>query len=479
MTTSTSRILALAAFGGVSLFALNAAAGISPTAERAAEIEAAIEAAMARALIDVPDARLDADWTVEPSGDGYAVSVDGFDVTAEGESFSLPGLSFRMTQQTDDLFRVHDLVLPREFELPEGAGVMTFGAHSVDVVWSNKLQSLMEGTARIDDMVLEASDGSRFDFGDLDYVATATPKGDLFDQNVAMTLSGVSGMDPSGAEMFSLDAFKIDGGGTGFNLDAMQRINDMEREVAALEADGSFDPTKAQEVLDELAELVTDLADSFNVDMTLSGLTVNAPGAPPFALDETSFGFAMSKMRTDEAGARLTYGHKGLDLSIDPTADLVLPRATRIEMTLDRLPAHKMLAAALAELTGASPVPLEMAMMQMVSEAQTEFAIPVLAIDAQEVDVEGSGSMAFKAGAMMGAVGGADLTARGLDGLLQALSGVEPNEMVQQIQMGVMMAKGFGKPETANGETIYRYVLEVTEDGRATLNGAPLDQLMQ
>ncbi|MBM3492037.1 MAG: hypothetical protein FJX68_16665 [Alphaproteobacteria bacterium] len=221
-------------------------------------------------------------------------------------------------------------------------------------------------------------------------------------------------------------------------------------------------------------------------ELAVVGVKWIEKGKPLFVLEDAALRFGLDT--TKEPGSFSIGFEMGKLATSDkmPLPSGLTPSRFSVDLAIDRAPVRQFLVSALSALQttepGADPAELvnPEELMQMAMQAAPILRLDQLALTAPLLDVAMKGNATLDPQAANLMTGSLEGTIRGLDRAVKALNeqAKKDPEAKQALSLLVLL-KGVGRPEVPpGGEAVYRYRIEMSPDG-PTINGTPIDQLMQ
>jgi hypothetical protein len=224
-----------------------------------------------------------------------------------------------------------------------------------------------------------------------------------------------------------------------------------------------------------------------------------APATPPardFGFDKFVFGGSSTSLQQDKSKITMNAGITGLHASFVP-ADFagLMPGTFNIEISIDNLPAKKMLEPVYATLrqtvttqsagteknTGAETIMRDAiaGLPKLLQDAGASVSVQNTFVRSADLDTTLSGKMDANAAATFGATGKMTLSVKGMDEAaqkFQSLAAKDPQMM--GITSGLTGVQMMGQADkAADGKSLRNYALEITPDGSIMLNGADIKGL--
>lgn len=421
---------------------------------------------------------------IDESAAGFHVVIpDLAIVMAEGIVLNYGTIEADMTPKGPGVYGV-DLAFPELITVTDDAGAEIAHATVGDVAftgtWAPDTGGYLEQRLRASDMVMSFPDaGFEVRAEGLVYETALTPEGGAKVSGPgAFSLAGLSVRDGQGNEVLNLGT--LSGTSTVRALDraALLRMN---QGMASLGQQAAPDQPLD---LSFMPESPGDVMGEGSTDVTLERMAVSDPtGGGGVFIDRLAFATGFADLDAPLARLDLRYRHDGLSVSGAAASPLV-PDAINLDLAVERLPANKLYAMAIAAgaLAAAAPEaagPQVLAQLPaLFAEAATELRVAAIDIAMAGAEVHGSGTVAGDPAATGGMVGGFTLFASGLEDAIAAL-GADPEDMeAQQAGFFLTLFQSLGAPETAaDGQPVLAYRIELDPAGDHKLNGQSLGQL--
>jgi hypothetical protein len=489
--------------------------------KEAAEIAKAVEAYIA--LMEQPNQPVGLHHekvTVTPSESdkSYAVAVTGLKFAGQtGEALVIGEIDYKLTPGDGQTYQVADLKLPPEITFagadgkPSATAKMETTAFSG--VWSSTIQNFLKLDWQVKNFAVTdvAHPDAKFTADALGMTIDGKDKGNgRLDQALAMSVSGISVDDP--AEDTSLKIAKLSGDLNVDNFDyatyrtQMLKLRDMMTRISpALEqkAEGAApaDPTVALTDADRaaLAEILAALPKampSYSYAFKVEGIADTAKdGSTPFKLASGGMDFALKGLDGDKAELDLGFQHDGLELSgaefEDPMLKAVLPKSGSLGLQATEIPVSTIMSAVakqIPQLTSVNPDEAKGAQIQLMGVlysalAQSTLQMKVrpshLTSDKASLTADGALQLALSSPSMT--VGQLNLALAGLDDLSALANDLSAQSPAAMQAVGFLqMLHQLAKRETgSDGKPLDKYLLDFAPGGAITVNGQPLDGILQ
>lgn len=220
------------------------------------------------------------------------------------------------------------------------------------------------------------------------------------------------------------------------------------------------------------------------MDVTFEDVVVSTPMGDGFNIARLSYAASVDGLDTPLARIDMRYRHDGLRVAGSEASALV-PELANLDFAIERLPATHLyglaLAAGISALANpaAGPEALFADLPRVFAEAGTELKVAALDLVAAGAEAHASGSVTGDPVAAGGVIGSFTMFASGLDGAIERV-GADPNDMNgQQAAFFLTLLQSLGAPETdAGGQPVLAYRIELSPDGKHTLNGQDIEALM-
>ena len=242
----------------------------------------------------------------------------------------------------------------------------------------------------------------------------------------------------------------------------------------------------AREQMKELASLIeTSGLGRMSGELSLAGLKHAEKGKPQYSLEDAALRLGLdTTQRFDTLSLAFEMGKL-------QTADKTMPAGLApnrllLDLTVERAPIRSVLVYALSSMRLGEPGvdPAELInpdeVMDIAMKAEPIVKLTALNVTTPLIEVTMSGQLAFDRQTPNLVSGGLDGMIRGLDKAMKTLNEqAKKDPEAKQLLSVLVLLKGVGRPEIqAGGEAAYSYRIEMSSDG-PTVNGTPVDQLMQ
>jgi len=461
--------------------------------------------------------------TVTPNqGDkSFAVAITGIKFAdAKGTGLNVGEIDYRLTPQDANTYQVSDLKVPQDLPIlgedGKAAADVKFETTAFTAVWSTPLQNFLKLDWQAKNVSVTAADQPdllvKADGLAIEGDGKDNGKGQL-DQTSTFTVSGISVVDPTDGTNFSLAKVTGKVGFDDFDFVAyrtqMLKLKDLMAKVApamAAEAQGTTGGTAANpaaQMTDDdrkaLADIVSTLPKTmsgYSYDLTAEGLVVkDKDGGTPAKLAEGGMDFALKGLNTDKAEFDLGLRHSGLEVSgpefSDPMAQALLPKSGDLSLAATDIPVPTLVDAVvkqIPQLTSGDPsvaqggqFALMGALMSALSQSTIKLRIDPSHINADKAQLTADGELKLALNSPTMAVGALNLALKGLDDVIAMANSMAQTspDAAQAIGM-LQMLQGIAKRETGgDGKPVDKFAVEFAPTGAVTVNGKPLEGLMQ
>lgn len=315
----------------------------------------------------------------------------------------------------------------------------------------------------------------------------------------------------SGETTVTIDSMSAKAAYDGFNL-----MRAMEMEAAVKKAISGSQDGEAVEMQDLTDSLLKDGDGFFNGlrnELMISNINIDVKPAPNatgdkanprfFRINTVKSLFDLQGIRTDKGNVAFNIGMAGLTMSNMAPAEIAgyVPSDLNVEFYLDSLPMRdlsKTVSGLLSTLidtmeqseaavaAGGRPVAKSMersqimaaamAVPQMLTAAGSSLSIRNTYLKAPDLDSKLDGNFTANAAAKFMAVGSLTLVLKGLDELVIKTQ-ENKSQLAQKALGGLSMLQMMGKADTEGGKSTRTYKLEVTPEGKVTLNGSDFSSM--
>jgi hypothetical protein len=459
----------------------------SAAQDLAAQIEKDVEDALAPLAGTEGDSALTHGGVeVTADGGGYMVTIsDMRGVPDESGYLDIGTVSFRMTPEGDDLYRIDEVKIPQEIphKAADGSvdGGISLPSQHFTGLWSRSIENFLQLDASYRDIkVTSTPENLSMTLGEVTTRLESTDKGNgRLDQNATFRLASFNVSDPEG--IFSLGAVDATSTAQGYNATGWAMIQD-QIEVMTVGADPNAPaPAMDPQVFEALRGAAPLLA-SGTTNVQVSAINFRDPsGADVFSLPTGSFNVTLEGF--DQAIGRIvvSLAHQGLSVNdIDPgTRDLV-PHELALNVALENLPVQEIWNGAIDTFASADMSTDEgssMAMFMLMGLLQQSLVNGKARMGLNDwrivnalAQAQLDGLIEASAESMFGAVGQVKLDITGLDKLIEF---VRANFGPQADEMAMLeVLRGFSTRQTAaDGTVVDHYDIDLTPAGQVLING--------
>jgi len=315
----------------------------------------------------------------------------------------------------------------------------------------------------------------------------------------------------SGETTVKIDSMSAKAAYDSFNL---ARAMEMEAAVkkAISNAEGS-DSAEMQGLTDSLLKEGEGFFNGLRNELLISNINIDVKPAPNatgdkanprfFRINTVKSLFDLQGIRTDKGNVAFNMGMAGLSMSNMAPAEITgyIPTDLNVEFYLDSLPMRdlsKTVTGLLGTLidtmeqseaavaAGERPIAkaeersqimaAAMAVPQMLTAAGSSLSIRNTYLKAPDLDSKLDGNFTANAAAKFTAVGSMTLVLKGLDELVIKTQ-ENKHPLAQKALGGLSMLQMMGKADTEGGKSTRTYQLEVTPEGKVTLNGSDFSSM--
>ncbi|MEX2649561.1 MAG: tetratricopeptide repeat protein [Alphaproteobacteria bacterium] len=378
-----------------------------------------------------------------------------------------------------------DMVLPELMTVDDKDGNEVahamLGESRFEGTWAPATGGYLDQTMTLGDIVVASAEaGVELRIARARYDTALVPSGEArVTGPSAYAIEGITLSDGQGREIARIGAIRgtsevrdLDRGILTRLNNGMAALDQASRQLGA-SPDLSFLPTEPGAILG-----------GARMDVTFEDVVVSTPMGDGFNIARLSYATSVDGLDTPLARFDMQYRHDGLRLA-GPEASALVPDLANLDIAIERLPAAHLyglaLAAGISALANpaAAPEALFADLPRVFAEAGTELKVAALDLAAAGAEAHASGSVTGDPVASGGVIGSFTMFASGLDGAIERL-GADPNDMNgQQAAFFLTLLQSLGAPETnEGGEPVLAYRIELSPDGKHTLNGQDIEALM-
>lgn len=309
---------------------------------------------------------------------------------------------------------------------------------------------------------------------------------DTYDSTGNVTLSGVSFIDETGAQLLRLDGATLEGKAAAANMAALRafsdKLTDLQKRYPP-QADGEM-PKEFLADLGRVLQGTPKLFDDFGFSYGLTGVEVT-PGeadAEKVTLASGGFGVGLTGLAKDASTFQITFDLAQLGIEPLPEFGQFIPHSATVDLALINLPNQALLQALTGMLDSSATLGPDQAAEIAVGQLQQAVmngngALEIRSFKAMSpltsIDLTGTLRPNPKAPLML--TGDATLVVTGLEDALEAAKAApDGQEMVQ----GLTVLQTMGAQDTVDGKPARTYKLVVGENGDILLNGTDLKPLL-
>ena len=463
--------------------------------------------------------------TVTPNqGDkSFAVTITGIKFAdAKGTGLNVGEVDYRLTPQDANTYQVSDLKVPQDLPIlgedGKAAADIKFETTAFTAVWSTPLQNFLKLDWQAKNVSVTAADQpnlvAKADSLAIEGDGKDNGKGQL-NQTSTFTVSGISVVDPTDGTDFTLAKVTGKVGFDDFDFTAyrtqMLKLKSLMAKIApavAAEAQGMTGGTAAPEtpaaqMTDDdrkaLADVIGTLPKTmsgYSYGLSAEGLVVkDKDGATPAKLAEGGMDFALKGLNTDKAELDFGLKHSGLELSgpefTDPMVQALLPKSGDLSVAATDIPVPALVDAVvkqIPQLTSSDPsvaqggqFALMGALMSALSQSTIKVRVDPSHINAEKAQLTADGELKLALNSPTMAVGALNLALKGLDEVITMANAMAQTSPDAADAIGMLqMMKGIAKREDGgDGKPVDKFAVEFAPTGAITVNGKPLEGLMQ
>jgi hypothetical protein len=428
------------------------------------------------------------DVDVAAAGSFYLVTISdlrwGTDATGH---FEIGSVSFTLTPEGDDLYRIGDVKMPAQIvhKTPDGSvdGTISLPSQQLAGLWSRSLASLMQLDAVYRDVKLVSiGDNFTLSFGEIVASIASTDKGKgRWDQDYAVHLAGVKLASSDG--LISLGS--VDGafGLHDYDIAGWAVVRDRLRALAPDRQTNAATPASLPDL--QVTGAQRGASPPFvaaNLTMTLRGLSFrDGTGREKLGLPVGTLALGAESFDQPIGRISLSLEQRGLVVNdIAPTERDLLPRELALNIALESLPVPQLWHGAVNTLSTADISTDEGASMAMMTfldllqrslvngKARLNVTDSHLAMALARARLRGV--LEASAESLFGAVGKLVVEVSGLDALIGAVkahAGPQAEEIAD-----LQVIRGFSTRQTAaDGAVVDHYDIDLTRQGQFLVNG--------
>jgi hypothetical protein len=420
------------------------------------------------------------------NGGAYVVTISDLRGVPDNTGYLAIGtVSFRMTPEGDDLYRIDEVKIPQEIphKAADGSvdGSIALPSQQFTGTWSRSLENFVQLDAAYRDIrVTSTAENLSITLGEVTTTLVSTDKGNgRFDQNATFRLGNFNVSDPDG--MFSLGTVDVTSNALDYNARGWAAVQN-QIEAMTANVDPNAPPAAVDPQLFEALRGVAPLISGGVTNVKVSAISYReTTGAEMFSLPEGAFSMTLEGFDQAIGRIMLTLGHRGLVVSgaDPPTKDLV-PHELAINVALENLPVQEIWNGAIDTFASADMSTDEgssMAMFMMMGLLQQSLVNGKSRMDMTDwrivnalAQAQLDGVIEASAESMFGAVGKVKLDVTGLDKLIESVRtnfGPEADEMAM-----LEVLRGFSTRQTAaDGTIVDHYDIDFTPAGQLLVNG--------
>ena len=430
-----------------------------------------------------------------PDGDKVKVTIKGLKMLVpQSEPLVIGDVDMHALAKGEDQYEISDLQVPGKltFKAPQGEFVIETGSQAFSGTWSTKYHTFLSSDAKYGNMKVSgpATQGAVVDLAELAYKSSTEDKGNgLFDQTVSGTLKSMTIAGPEGSGVFSSGEFKSDV--KGIKLADMQAFaRDWQSMIMAAGEGKPADPALTGRMKGYLGLLA-----SLAMHADLAGVSFkDAGGSQSFSLDHLTIDGGGSALDQPKAATTFDLGLLGIKVDAAKLGPEVaqyasfIPGTVKFGYALDDLPAKELWSAWVDLMASGAFQPgnetasepalqgFGMQLVQLASQAGSVFRLTNLELEAPAAHLKMDGKIKSEATSPLGAAGTANIEVTGLDAIADAAKQAVPPENAASTSGAFDMVRGFSNRTTAaDNKVVDRYAIELTPEGKMTINGKPFD----
>lgn len=449
----------------------------------------------------------DGDISVEKAGEYYAVTLPYATLDYhDGAKFEIGLIAINAAPHEDEGQWKMTFALPTPMNFVDEDGQRSFqlniGGQRASGVWNNNLGYFAKLDANYQDIKINDPENS-FTFTlpsaravyDLEADNAGKWSGPVYfsfnDTNLNIAEQGGEVLRVGGINL-NMEMFKYDP--TSFK-DYQSKI-----ETLILQTENQEQTETPPDISGIFDSLMTLMGDGFTSEYQISDVMIKSGSKnenfDTIALDKANFGLDLTGFIEDSVALDFRMGYDGFDIMPIP-ADMpdLAPKTLNLDISLQNIPFKQIseLGKNTAEMAVSNPQMAQMAGMSVLfklpailSEAGTSLVLDQNGFGNDDYNVSLDGKIVTDLQAVNSATADFKGIITGMDTVVASLNETmqkDPNgqnaSFIQQILMGLTMAKGFAKVETgADGKPAHVYNFIMNPQGQMLLNGNDMSALM-
>lgn len=462
---------------------------------------------------------------VTPKGAYYEVKIPGAAIASESAVMNIGTVMLNVTPKDDGDY-LTSIAIPNQMAMKDKEGIermqITLGGQKFSGVWRPELGMFTKADASYDNVVANitpraGADGKKAEpasitMGNISSRIAMTPDGDKWSGPQTTTVSNaVVSFGPNKASKLTVEKFDAAMNYTGINLAANKKLRDELREALKSTTPGTAD--EARRVAAAMRGSIETLPQGGSSTFSMSNLALDlasdktdtATPATPISLRVANVNSASTFAGMDgdngSATAKTTLSGLSVSGSNGPLMGLI-PTDAAINVTTAAVPFKSLMDAfatamnsaidAQAGPDGASQAAQDQANLHMqqamatvpgiLARAGTSLTIADTFTSAPDLSSKLDGNLKAVSGAPYIFAGTMTLTMTGMDELITKLqqaanTGNNP-KAAGYAQMLIIMQLSGQLSKTPEGKSQRTYALELTQDGKVTLNGADMKAMI-
>lgn len=451
------------------------------------------------------------DIMVEDAGSYYAVTLPHISLEyPEGGRFEIGIIAINAIPGEDKTIKM-TVALPTPMTAfnPDGEAVMaaSIGRQNLSGIWHEDMRSFTKLKAKYSDIRMQSLEDS---------TAVLMPKAEAvinLEQNEGGNWSGPLTLDIRELQTFSetgeavatFGHIGLNSSVFDYSLDTVMKHEDNMRALTESLQSGDSPSTSSQHIT-AIYKLVTDVMmnawDGFENTITVSDMDINVPAkgnepAEHVTLDQGGFSFDMTGFRDNNVAMRIAFSYEGL--SVEPVPEdfsATTPTDMNFDFNITNVPFSEIVGLGETTIDAGTKNP-QMAQMiglqalmsipQLITEAGTKLSIDNSYAGNESYNVLVNGALTADLKAALGATGESTIEVRGLETLIDAykaqLDDPDITEAEEKVikdnlkKISTLQLIG-QQAEDDQGRAIRSYKFELGQDGKATLNGTNVQDIM-
>lgn len=411
--------------------------------------------------------------------DGYMVFLPGVEVLGLEEGTLVVGtLRILMSPEDGDRYRM-DVTLPNRMRIVDGAGKTTtrlsIGQQTAKGLWSMPLASALQADISYEQVAVDTLSGkaASVTIGAIkSKLSNKDAAEGLLDMEETLDFENFLATNRETGDVFQIGKFSIGSAIKGMRPTASQEI------LASLGfGDGASPPPGKPPIS------LVDVADSFNVVISTSGVHMTRGGAP-MKLGLTEISLAVGEMRKPLGHIRFGLKIKDAKPPVGTIDESLVPNSITLQAIADRIPGRRLIElsqAMIADALLAAPSSDSLnTVLAALAAAGSELRMEETSISAEAYDIHMSGSLRPTPDSAVLGAGELLVEVRGLNVLLATLmkeSGADGKQASDAALVAALEQAG-KKGTDAQGRPTLSYRVALPPGGGVKVNGKELAELL-